>query len=354
MIRFGVVGTGWRTEFFLRIVQARPDIFECVGIVTRDIERSTAWAARFGAKLYDSVSDMLENKPLFVVTSVPWSVNPGMLELLVKRGYPVLSETPPATTVSEMEALYRLVQQGAKIAVAEQYHLQPHHAARIAFAHSGKLGNVTQAQVSVAHGYHGTSLIRRYLGIGYENATISAHKFMSPVVRGPGREGLPDEEEIVQSEQTIAYLNFGDKLGVFDFTGEQYRSYIRGKRVLVRGVRGEIIDDTADYLKDYRTPIHVRFERQATGLNGDMQGFYLRGIEADGEWIYRNPVAPARLFDDEIAIAHCLLRMTDYAEGGEPFYSLAEACQDRYLDIMIAQAVESGQSVTTETQAWAR
>ena len=34
------------------------------------------------------------------------------------------------------------------------------------------------------------------------------------------------------------------------------------------------------------------------------------------------------------------------------FYPLAEACQDRYLDIMIWKAVESGQPVRTEPQVW--
>ena len=53
--------------------------------------------------------------------------------------------------------------------VAEQYAFQPLHAARLAFIRAGKLGEISQVQVSVAHGYHGISLIRKFLGIGYEN-----------------------------------------------------------------------------------------------------------------------------------------------------------------------------------------
>lgn len=354
MIRFGVVGTGWRTEFFLRVARARPDLFTAVGVVTRDVQKATLWAEPFGVPLFESLDDLLAQKPLFVVTSIPRTVNAEVMAYLTKRGMPVLSETPPAATIDEMDQLYQRVKQGAKIAVAEQYHLQPHHQARLTFAHSGKIGTVTQAQVSVAHGYHGTSLIRRFLGLTYENATIRAQKFVSPIVLGADRAGPPDAETIVNSEQVIATLDFEGKLGVFDFTSDQYRSLIRDPRLLIRGERGEIVNNSAVYLQDYLTSIHITFERRETGIQSNMGGKYLEGIQAGESWIYKNPLAPAPLFDDEIAVGVCLLKMAEYAEGGDAFYPLAEACQDHYLDLMIQQAVATGQPVRTTTQSWAQ
>lgn len=47
----------------------------------------------------------------------------------------------------------------------------------MAIVKAGLLGEVTQAQVSAAHGYHGISLIRRYLGIKYEPVKITARRF---------------------------------------------------------------------------------------------------------------------------------------------------------------------------------
>ena len=235
----------------------------------------------------------------------------------------------------------------------EQYHAQPMHAARIAFAHSGKIGTPTQAQISLAHGYHGISLIRRFLGIGYENATIRAQKFISPISKGPTKDGARPHEEIGESEQVIATLDFGDKLGVLDFTGDQYWSYFLAHRVLVRGERGEIADERATYMKDHTTPIMVNFERHMTGGSGNLEGHHLKGVQAGEDWVYTNPLAPAWLPDEEIATGTCLLNMADYAKGGAAFYPLAEACQDRYLDIKIWEAVDSGQPVTTETQIWA-
>lgn len=87
--------------------------------------------------------------------------------------------------------------------MAEQYAFQPFHAARLALARSGRLGAVSQAQVSVTQEYHGMSLIRKLLGIQFENAVITTHRFVSPIVAGPTRQGPPQEEKIIAATQTI-------------------------------------------------------------------------------------------------------------------------------------------------------
>jgi predicted dehydrogenase len=328
-------------------------MFEVLGIVTRDIERAREWAKPYEVKCFSSLDELLAQSPLFVISSLPSNVNPTILAQLAEKGVPSLSETPPARSIEEMESLFRLVQSGAKIAVAEQYHLQPHHEARIQIARSGKLGTISQAQVSAAHGYHGISLIRRLLDIQFENAKITARRFISPIVRGLQRSGLPEKEEVTESVQTIAYLNFGDKLAVFDFTDDQYRSFIRKQRILLRGERGELINEHLIYLQDYQTPIELDLRRINTGERGNLEGYFFKGIQLGEEWIYKNPLAPASLNDEDIAVGQCLLKMADYVHGATAFYSLAEACQDRYLHIMLEKAAETGDDISTTTQIWA-
>lgn len=353
MIPFAIIGAGWRAEFYLRIARACPDRFRVTGVLARSPERAAPLIEEFGVPVVAELDELLAPGPIFVVTSVSWEGNPGWLETLTAAGVPVLSETPPATAVEEMRTLCALAEGGARIQVAEQYHLQPHHAARIAFARSGRLGRVSQAQVSAAHGYHGISLIRRFLGIGCEPAEITAYTFTAPLVEGPGRGGPPAEEKIAASQQLIARFDFGDRLGVFDFTGDQYFSHIRNQRLLVRGERGEVIDQTATYLRDFLTPVQVEFRRHEAGPEGNLEGHFLKGIQVGEDWVYRNPLAPGALPDDEIAIGDCLLRMAAYVQDGLPFYSLAEACQDRYLDILMHQAAETGRPITAERQPWA-
>ena len=122
--------------------------------------------------------------------------------------------------------------------------------------------------------------------------------------------------------------------------------------MLIRGERGEINNTQVHYLEDFQTPISIELQRQNAGENGNLEGYYLKGILAGSEWIYRNPFVPGRLSDDEIAIASCLEHMVRCVEGGPEFYGLAEAAQDHYLNIMIDQALTTGEPVKTSLQPW--
>ena len=353
-ISFGVVGAGWRAEFYLRVARALPERFEVAGVVVRNPQKAAPFERRWGVRTFATLDDMLDAaSPTFVVTCVTCRANPGVLRSLAERGVPALSETPPAPDLDGLVALNELAEAGARVQVAEQYWLQPHHAAQLALVSRGLLGRVTQAQVSAAHGYHGISLIRRFLGVRWEASTISAKKFVSAVVQGPGRAGPPEEEKVRDSVQEFYWFDFGDRLGLLDFTGDQYFGWIRSERVLVRGERGEITGGRIRYLKDFRTPIRLDLVRHAAGAYGNLEGNYLKGFQAGEEWVYRNPLAPAALSDDEIAVGTCLIEMAEYVRTGKSFYSLAEASQDHYLYLSAQEALRTGEPVRTERQPWA-
>jgi len=353
-IRFGVVGAGWRAEFFLRIAAAAPELFAPAVVVARDPKKARRFAAQWQCCVVGTVEQMCTDQDFdFVVTSVSWEANPGVIQDLVRRGIPVLSETPPAPDLAAMIDLWQFVQQqDGRVCVAEQYFLQPYFAAARRVVELGRIGTVSQAQVSAAHGYHGMSLIRKLLGIGFENATISSRSFTAPLVDGPGRTGPPAAETVADCTQTFSWLNFDGKLGLVDFCGAQYFSWVRNNRVLVRGERGEIVNDKVAYLKNHQTPIYLDMLRHHTGGPGNLEGNSLTGIQLGQEMVYINPLSPAALADDEIAIGDLMLRMAQYAQGGEAPYLLAEACQDHYLGLMCDQALESGDPVRTEKQPW--
>ena len=353
-VSFAIVGAGWRSEFYLRVAQALPERFRVCGVLVRSTEKAEAISKRWNVNaMASSLDDLLRGSPNFVVTSVPWNVNPGLLTELAARNVPTLSETPPAPDVEQMRKLWASVGGSARVQVAEQYPFQPLHAARIAIAGSGKLGNVSHAYVSAAHGYHGVALIRRLLGIGIEPCSIKGVKALSDIIEGPGRDGPPALERMAKSEQTIATMSLASgKSAVFDFTGDQYFSWIRSERVLVRGDRGEINNLDVRYLQDYRTPISFSLQRQDTGHGGNLEGYCHTGWLAGSEWVYRNPTAPARLADDEIAVGDCLLRMGEYAAGSPSFYDLREGLHDHYLGMTIDQASAADAGTSTEPQPW--
>ncbi len=353
-IRFGVVGTGWRSEFYLRIAAARPDLFAVTGIVGRDQTKAGVVASRYRVPAFTSWRDMLARapRPEFVVSSVSWSAAPEIMRDLVAVGMPVLSETPPAPNTNALRALWKKLGASAPVQIAEQYAFQPHHAARLSVVYSGLLGAVAQAQLSVAHGYHGINLMRRFLGVGFESPRITAMRFQSDIIAGPTRAGPPRGEQRKRIDQDLAWFEFDGKLGVFDFTGEQYFSYIRDPRLLVRGERGELSNDSVVYLVDGNTPARLHFVRHEGGAGGNLEGKYLKGLQLGDQWQYRNLFAPAPLPDDEIAIATCLTLMHEFVRTGAAFYGLAEACQDTYLSFALNEALKAGK-VQTRRQAWA-
>tara|TARA_B100000212_G_C27230502_1_gene471414 strand:+ start:198 stop:419 length:222 start_codon:yes stop_codon:yes gene_type:complete len=70
-IRFGVVGSGWRAEFFTRMAAA-PDVFSVPPVVARRPEKVDLFARAWGCFTYATIDSMLDKEPLeFVITSLP-------------------------------------------------------------------------------------------------------------------------------------------------------------------------------------------------------------------------------------------------------------------------------------------
>ncbi len=236
--------------------------------------------------------------------------------------------------------------------VAEQYQYQPVHAARLAVTDAGLIGDVSMASLAVCHDYHAFSLMRRHLGVTGERATIRATVHRSSVETGFDRSGPRRERGTIDEIRTVGFLDFGNRLGVYDFAGEQYFSYIRAPRVDLRGSSGEIADHEVRRLIGRDEPTTQELRREQTGPDGDLGGYSLRGISLGDRWIYRNPFAGARLSDDEIAVATSMELMGRYAHGDAAFYGLADAAQDHYLALLLHRAAATGETVSAEPQPW--
>jgi len=350
--RFAIVGAGFRAQAFLRVARELPAVQVC-GVVVRDARKGAEIQAAWGVPTCGDLNDLLGSQPPdFVVVAVPAQSSEEVIVQVVAAGLPVLAETPPATDPDALARLHELVVQGARIQVAEQYHLEPLPSAQIAIARSGLLGTVSEAFVSVCHDYQGVSLIRRLLGVTFQDATVTATQNISTVTAGPGRYGDPQEHRLIQERHVSARLDFGDRVGTYDFSTDQYRSWIRSGQVLVRGDRGELREETVRRIEDFDTPVRMRIERLAAGGPGNHEGLFLRGLTLGDQWLYRNEFAPARLPDDELALASLLDRMRVYVHGGPDVYNLAEASQDNYLQLAIRRAVQTGEALRTQPQPW--
>jgi hypothetical protein len=350
---FGIVGGGWRAAFFIKIAQELPDFFQIPFVIESDEKRQEYLKEKWGLKIKKNIDEINTNVD-FLVLTLPPAILPNVIEKVANNGHFVLSETFAANNISAIVDLYRKVKNKRLVQFSEQYWLQPHHSARLEIIRSGFLGDISQVQISAAHGYHGISLIRKYLGINFENCRITGWVFSNSIIRGPDRKGYPESKEVIKDKQQLGVFDFGNKWGVFDFTEEQYFSTIRGPRVLIRGEKGEIANFDVRYLLDYKTPVTYTLRREASGVDGGLGGPHITGFSAGDKWLYRYPYEGARLSDDEIAIAAVLEKMGNYTRGGKPIYSMEEGLQDQYLQWMMNQSMKSGKTVVTETQEWAK
>jgi len=172
-----------------------------------------------------------------------------------------------------------------------------------------------------------------------------------------GRGVLGSDQCPTRHERRFTLDDDEDVVGVlvnFDFTGDQYFSWIRSHGVLVRGPRGEIHDGAIRYLESFDKPVRLELLRQDAGETGNLEGLWHKGYLAGAEWVFRNPYPGAPLSDDEIAVATLLTGMQAHVEGGKDIYSFAEAAQDQLLALTIDEAVKTGTPVTTARQPWVR
>ena len=353
--RIGIVGTGWRAEFFIRIAQAIPEEFEIVGVVARRLENAEYMQKKWSLSTYPSLSELINKaKPDFVISSVSWNSNPGVLEECVSLSTPVLSETPPAPDLDALRKLWLEVGSKRLVQVAEQYMHLPGHAARKAVIDRGDIGTANSVHVSSTHGYHAISIARGYLGFPMGIVEVNASTFTAPLVDPLSRSGWNTDLVPKAARTTLATVDFGDgKSALYDFTDNQWHNQLRFRRILIRGSHGEIADETIIRLRGANAITKSLFNRYQLGQDLNLDGHDMEHISLDGEVVYTNYFVGKRFMDEEIAIASLMRGTARWVcdEGPEP-YPLAQAAQDHLIGLAIDESVLTGSKVQTTPEAW--
>src|SRR5664280_2707702 len=322
--RYVVAGNGWRAGFFLRLARAFPERLQVTAVVTRTAERGTAAEKQWGVPSVRTIRDAITgDRPDFVVAAVPWSATPQLIGEAVAADMPVLSETPPAADVPGLVALWSQVGGSGLVQVAEQYPLYPGHAARIQIIKNGVLGTVSNVQVASTHQYHAIALMRTMLGVGFEDAAVTAHRSEFLLANPISRDGWTMDLTPLPAWNLLSHFNFGDgRTGLYDFTDNQWHNELRSNRILIRGSLGELVTDRV---------VHVRDE--------------LTVLESD--------LVRRRLAVDGIAVASVLERMGFWVHDRGPApYPLADGCQDHMLALAMDESLAARATVRTTRQPW--
>ena len=347
-ICFAVAGNGWRAMFFVRAALNLPEIFELTGVLCRSPEKAQAFEAAHGVKAFSELDAMLETKPDFVVSCQTKAAMPGMAMELLRRGEPVLSETPLATDLETLQEMLRVQKEtGTPLEMAEQYFLYPNHQARRALIEKGILGDVQNVWMSMMHDYHGISMLRTYLGEESGPVTIRARKLTTPIVHTGGRPGLVAGGEVENEYRVLAQFDFGGgRVGMHDFAGSQYHSAIRTNHLRILGTRGEIFDDEVRWVQ-----ADGRLAKAALVYHHDEITGTLRAIDFDGQRVYANPFRwDVAMTEDDIAVCTVMTRFARALRGGEQHYPYA--FRDSYLSIVLTQLANRDGMETVDALKW--
>ena len=265
------------------------------------------------------------NKTSITDVSIEW----------VNRGYPVLMETPAGMTREQLLQLWNLSQNSARIAVAEQYHRYPDMIAGLQAVSEGRIGTPGSAYLSLAHDYHGMSLLRRMLLTEGESYSIRGERTMYPVTETDSRTGPLPGNPVRERARDLVWVSFDSgKKALYDFSGVQYHSFIRSRHVLVRGDRGEWCDAVLYCLDNHGQPVREelrpvipeRYKELDTALLRDARRVPRAGLSMDN-------------LQDEFAMASMLYDMKDFLENGTEVYPLREALEDAYFRILMEEAL---------------
>ncbi len=233
--------------------------------------------------------------------------------------------------------------------MAEQYLNYPAIACRLGVAESGVLGEPAFLRLSLAHGYHGASLIRSFLKVGDELVRICGKSYPVSILETDSRWGAVTDGELVQKVLERFTFEFeSGKTAFSDFCSVQYHSFLRSRHMNLQGPLGELDDFTVRFLDENRRPVTQELRIETEKHAGSIEAVYL-GEKA----VYRNPFPGSGLAEDETALAVLLDGMEEYIRNGTERYPLADALQDAYLAILMEEALKlPGTVVQSQPQLW--
>ena len=359
--KFIIAGSGWRSLYYVRAAKALPEVFELCAMYCRTPEKAEKMSREHGIRATNSIEECLGYELDFVVVAVGKNSIAEVSLEWARRGLAVLCETPAALDVESLNRLWKAHEEGCRIVVAEQFTRFPEYAALIRLVRRRLIGEPDFLNISLAHDYHGASLMRALLDVSPDvGFTVRGRAYKFPTVETFTRYERYYDGRTADKKRTVAVFEFENgKTALFDFDSEQYRSPIRNNSVKIRGCRGEIADRTVCYLnekfEDIKSEIDVKTRIVQTGDPNPSLSIVeeVTDISFEGESVYAPKFGLRDLAQDETAVAELMAGAAEYARGNAPEpYPLKDALQDAYMSILLHRAVESGETIKSEKQIW--
>ncbi len=348
-LKYLIVGSGYRSEYYGRIASAYPDLFSARYLV-RSESKASLIRAHTSCEAYTDQRAALGWGPDFVVVAVDRGHTADVVCEYAALSLPVMAETPLGCDMPSLKRIWDLHEKkGAAIFSLEQYPRHPVLAAGLSAVASGAIGTPQTAYLSLMHDYHAASLLRHMLLTGHSGYTMHGARVSFEAVETDSRYGAVLDGSVSLRERDTVHVAYEDgKTAVYDFSPLQYRSFIRSRRLTVRGDRGEWSDQCILRLDGGGLP-------ERTYLMPEIPEKYRR-LDSQALRDLRRTL-PGELFldtcHDEYAVASMLLDMEDFLKGGEEPCPLWESLDDAVFWLTKERAVQSPwEAVSSPSVPW--
>ena len=376
-IRFIIVGSGWRSLFYARIAKALPEVFELGAMLCRTAEKAAKIAGEHHIHTTTSIEECKAYNPDFAVVAVNKASIADVSMEWMNYGFTVLCETPASLNMDTLDKLWSMHLEGKRLVVAEQYTAYPTYKSMLDILNSGIIGKPDCINISLAHDYHGTSLMRAFLQQnGTEQFTISAKEYFFNTVETLTRHNDFKDGRIALKRRVVATFTFDNgQIGWFDFDSEQYRSPIRKNHIKVQGMKGELLDNTIYFLDENYTAQQGTFCKKTIPSeifrnNPDPTSQFetseitFSRTDLGSKVVYAPEFGLCGLNEDETAIAHLMKQTAEYTWASKTSdetaiylckkmeFLLRNALQDSYMSILLQKAIDARAVVESEVKEW--
>ena len=333
-LRYLIVGSGYRAEYYGRIAMMYPELFRAM-YLCRSEEKTARMTKNTGCPATVSREEALAFGPDFIVEAVDRSHGSDVSLEWAERGFPVMAETPVAASWAQWKAVRAAGERGARIVCLEQYHRYPILMAGIEAVRRGDIGQPLSCYLSLCHDYHAASLLRRMLGTAGESYVMHGIAQEHQAAETDSRCGAVLDGTMKPRQRDVVHIAYASgKTALYDFCPIQYRSYIRCRHVTVRGDRGEWSDCVVSGLDAHNQPVRQYLLPEIPARYRILDDQALRDVRRN----WRSEI-PMDTRQDEFAIASMLLDMGEYLRGGPSPYPLEEALDDAAFWLHLQEAV---------------
>jgi len=154
-IGWGVIGTGTFVRRFMGSAINQSDGAEFIGIYSRSMERSEAFAKEFGVKhAYDSLKKMLEDPEIDIVyIASPNNLHAIQTVQAAEAGKNVFCEKPMALTEQDCRLMINTCEKhNVKLGLNFENRYHPAHITARDYIQSGEIGKIYVAKAQYCHG----------------------------------------------------------------------------------------------------------------------------------------------------------------------------------------------------------